>query len=119
MTLTWDGRLDAHHAAHAPPVTNYADYELRLQVSNVSHAWQGAVGNSGPAVGPNILRSLEMPTSISIVGDIGVLTLGYDEGETSTKLFLMDDPHAWTDIGHTDITGGFTAAVFDGDTAFF
>jgi hypothetical protein len=79
-----------------------------LQVSNVSYIWEGVVGNSGPAVGNKVLKSLGKLENIAVVGGIGFVTLGYNEGQTSMKMFDVENPHSWTDVGHTDLTAGFS-----------
>jgi hypothetical protein len=57
--LSWDGSFDASSNVSVTPMQdNNHSYEFRVLVSNVSYIWEGAVGNSGPAVGNKVLKSL-------------------------------------------------------------
>jgi len=88
------------------------------QVSNVSYVWEGVVGNSGPAVGNKVLKSLGQMQNVAVVGGVAFVTLGYNEGQTSMKMFDVERPHSWTDVGHTDLTAGFNTVAYDGEVAY-
>lgn len=85
----------------------------------MSYIWEGVVGNSGPAVGNKVLKSLGKLENVAVVGGIGFVTLGYNEGQTSMKMFNVESPHSWTDVGHTDLTAGFATVAYDGEVAYF
>ena len=77
--LVWDGSSDQHSSAmgHAVRLTGL---EVRVQHSNVSYTWEGVIGNTGPATGPNTLVSGgEGPVSLAINGNVGFVAVGYNE----------------------------------------
>lgn len=133
FALEWDGSLPPHHHSHRhrhregvePPrldaaaAFNPLDYEFRVQASNVSHEWLGVIGNSGPMVGPHVMRSLYGIQQIVTAGNVGILAFGYNEGGTSFKMFDLDHPHRWIDLGHPDTFEAFPSAAYDGKTAYF
>ena len=85
LEVTWDGRLDgflgeAVDAAAAGAESRADAYDIRVQVSNVTYTWQGVLGNSGPAVGPNVITSLTTPTGMATAGNIGVIVEPEGEG---------------------------------------
>ena len=83
MQVEWDGSIDTHHAEAAEAAGLHSldpnDYEVRVQASNVSHVWEGVVGNSGPAEGTNVMHSLNWVSNIHTAGNVGLLSTNYNE----------------------------------------
>lgn len=120
VQVDWDGSIDAHHAEAAGMRSlNPDDYEIRVQVSNVSHVWEGAVGNSGPGEGTNVMHSLDWVSNIHTAGNIGLLSTGYNEAEGSMKMFSLDNPHRWIELGHASAASDASVGAFDGQRAYF
>ena len=120
LEVTWDGSLDEHVTTTMPASDVIpAEYEIKVQMSNVSYTWEGAVGNSGPATGPNVMFSLDSAKSIAVSGNIGIISLGYNEASNSIKAFMVDDPHGWINVGHPDETQAPSSVAYDGTNAYF
>ena len=100
--------------------SNFDSFPFRtLAALDTPTTREGAVGNSGPAVGNTVLKSLHPMCNIAVVGNVGFVTLGYNEQQTSMKMFSVDNPHSWQDVGHPDITSGFSTVAYDGKVAYF
>ena len=68
LNVAWDATLDSH--VHAGEEVDADEYEIRVQLSNVTYSWEGVVGNSGPATGPNVMSALGVIRSISVANGI-------------------------------------------------
>ena len=77
--MVWDLTLDSHAGGDGVGEVDAEEYEIRVQLSNVSYTWEGVVGNSGPATGPNVQSSLDVVRSIAVAGGIGIVSVGYNE----------------------------------------
>ena len=51
--------------------------EVRVQANNVTYTWEGVVGNTGPATGPNVMSSLTPPLDIVSQRGLLFLAMGY------------------------------------------
>ena len=99
--LVWDGSSDRHSSAmgHA---AGLAGLEVRVQHANVSYTWEGVIGNTGPATGPNTLVSGgDGPVSLAINGNIGVVAVGYNEVQPPTTQHTHTTHHTPHTTHHT------------------
>ena len=104
LAVPWDGLDSAGERLVVGEERAAADaFELRwIDTSSVTYDWQGVVGNSGPAVGQNVLRSEDWQQDLAIAGNVGVRAWGYDEGQPGVAMFSTNAPSASTSIAHSD-----------------
>jgi hypothetical protein len=98
-----------------------------VQANNVTYTWEGVVGNSGPATGPNVMSSLTPPLDLTSQQGLLFLAMGYNEGQTGLKMIRAghaasaDAPlgaEGWWPMGHADSTSVFTHVACDGFNVF-
>ena len=81
---TWDARDDGGS------LVAEGNYEIKLVHHQLSHVWEGVIGNSSLDVGgPKVHKSFAPPTSVAIIGDRAYYAVGYNEGQPGLHGFSL------------------------------
>ncbi|MDT0688825.1 hypothetical protein RM549_03465 [Salegentibacter sp. F188] len=85
-TPEWDGRDD--EGRDVPQ----GDYHVKITSNNVKYEWEGVVGNTSDdfAGGRFYIGSYARIMDMTIEGNYGYLTLGYNEGENNPSSFKIN-----------------------------
>ena len=95
-------------------------YTVKLLHHNVSHTWEGVIGNtSASQVGKNIHRAFLPIQSMAIAGKEALFAVGYNEGQTCFNRFNTDNPGARTGFLHADPFTAWKYVATDGTLAYW
>ncbi|MES2099783.1 MAG: FlgD immunoglobulin-like domain containing protein [Pseudomonadota bacterium] len=99
---TWDERDDSGS------LVAEGHYQIKLVHHQLSHVWEGVIGNSSLDFGgPQVHKSFAPPTDVAIVGTRAYYAVGYNEGQPGLHGFLLSAPQH--DIQPFASTDPFTA----------
>lgn len=84
---TWDERDDGGR------LVAEGRYQIKLVHHQLSHVWEGVIGNSSLDFGgPQVHKSFAPPTAVAIVGTRAYYAVGYNEGQPGLHGFLLSAP---------------------------
>ncbi|WCT13846.1 hypothetical protein [Mucilaginibacter jinjuensis] len=108
----WDGKDD--EGLPAKPGT----YIVKVLSNNVKYKWEGVIGNTSDSLsGPSVMHSMDALNSIAIANGVAYYTTHYNEQNTATFKFNVDNPYSKQAILNKGITALFVAT--DGKTVYW
>ena len=88
---SWDGCDDDGH-----PVSDDAEYEIRLLVHNVIYTWEGVIGSSSPDPGSPFHHDGQyFFADLAISGDRAFFTVPGEGPVPTMRYYRLDDPQTW------------------------